>query len=226
LVKHGLWTGRIHVVVEGPTEEAWVRGIVEEMMGWLPGDLLVTTLRGVGEAKRIEALIDTVADYATSTSLIVDPEGEMASYVTQLVADGKLEPDDVLMKDASFEEVNFSVGELRRAARYIGSHPPGRRPKVEVRLSAVQLRRRHKERCGRAKPGPEPGLADTLLLMLRENEHGPLNLKKTELSDELLRRVRQEIADEAVKLDAVLRRRPIVAFVYERVVHPLAQSWR
>jgi hypothetical protein len=226
LVEHGLWTGRIHAVVEGPTERDWVNGIVEEMLGGLPNDLLVTNLRGVGEAKRMEALIDTVLDYSTSTALIVDPEGDMADFVQQLIDDGKLEPEDVLMKDASFEEANFSHAELLAAARHLGAHPPGDRPKVRVRLTVPQLRRRHKERCEKSKRGKTPGLADTLLAMLREQEHGALNLKKTELSDELLRRVRAQVAGESISSNTILEQRPIVDFVYRRIVHPLAQTWR
>ena len=54
----GVYPHGVHVIVEGESEEALVRGVVEAVLG--PGaleDLVVTDLRGVGAGPRIENLL-------------------------------------------------------------------------------------------------------------------------------------------------------------------------
>ena len=117
LIAHGLWPGRIHAVVEGQTEEAWVREIVEALFGYVPSDLLCTNIHGTGGAKRIERIVEMIADYALSSTLLVDREGEMAKYVTALIEADALDERDVLMVDSSFEEANFTDQELVAVAK-------------------------------------------------------------------------------------------------------------
>ena len=124
---HGVWPGRIHVVVEGQTEERWVRGLLRASLGVVPRDVLITNLHGTGAAKRMEPIVDAIADQAGSTALIVDAEGDMGRYVRTLVSSALVDERDVLMVGTSFEEANFSYGELLRVVRHIGANPPGNR---------------------------------------------------------------------------------------------------
>lgn len=225
LLAHGLWPGRVHAVVEGRTEREWVTGLVEAALGWVPDELLVTDIHGSGGAKRLEPIVEAIADYAAQTAVIVDAEGEMARYVRSLVDGGLADPADVMLVGTSFEEANFTDAELVRAAKRIAADPPGRRPAVKVRLTGRQLRAAHDERLRHARGGQEPGLADTLLEILREPRHGPVNLKKVELSQALLETVVEELAQPPVH--GVLEKRPIVRFVFERIADPLAAfAWR
>ena len=92
-----------------------------------------------------------------------------------------------------------------------------------MQLTARQLRAVHRRRSA-AKRGQEPGLAETLLDLLRDPAHGPLNLKKLELADELLALALREIEKGARHS---IETRPIVRFVYTRIAQPLAnESWR
>jgi len=58
-----------------------------------------------------------IADYALSSTLLVDREGEMAKYVTALIEADALDERDVLMVDSSFEEANFTDQELVAVAK-------------------------------------------------------------------------------------------------------------
>jgi hypothetical protein len=215
--------GPVHAIVEGPTERTWVRELVPLLLGFEPDGLVITNLRGVGAAKTLDEIIETIADYATDACLLVDSEGDMAKIAAQLVEQGLLDERNLLLVDSSFEEANFSDGELTSAARRIARDPPGNRPKVKIRLTAKQLRARHIEKLASAKPGEAPGLAETLLEMLRDPAHGPVNIKKTELSDELLRTTIAEI-QEAGTIKDIERRRPIVRFVAARIASPLGAA--
>jgi hypothetical protein len=142
-----------------------------------------------------------------------------------LIVTGSIDPDEVLLWDTSFEENNFTHAELVAAARYIGSHPPGRRLKVKLRLTARELAAEHKRRVVAAKPGAAPGLAEVLLELVRDPKHGPLNLTKTELNNRLLGVVVEEI--RLGKSARVEQRRPIVRFVAERIANSLINAgWR
>lgn len=225
LVARGVWPGSIHVVVEGATEERWVQRLLAEAFGSVPEELVITNIHGSGGAKRIEAIVQSIADYATSSALIVDAEGEMARYVHGLIDADILRPTDVMMVDSSFEERNFTDGELVGVARRLAANPPGQRPKVKVRLLAKQLRDEHNRRCSDAKPAPQPGLAETLLSMLKDQQHGPVNLKKIELSSGLLDHTLRILHTKPT--DYTFARRPIVRFVYRRIADPIANTaWR
>lgn len=69
-------------------------------------------------------------------------------------------------------------------------------------------------------------MARTLLELLRDERHGPVNLSKLEFAAGLLTFAREEL--ETVKpIDAVLERRPAVRFVYDRVAQQLVDAgWR
>jgi hypothetical protein len=225
LIEHGLWPGRVHAVVEGETERQWVLGLVEASLGWIPEELLVTNIRGSGGAKRMEPIVEAIADYAAYTTVIVDAEGEMARYVHALVDAGLADPDNVMMVGTSFEEANFTDAELVRTAKRIAASPPGERPAVKVTLTGRESREAHETRLQKARPGEHPGLADTLLILLRDPDRGPVNLGKVELSRALLEVAMGELGKPPIH--ALLRKRPIVRFVLERIADPLVSfAWR
>lgn len=222
---HGLWPGKVHVVVEGDSEVIWVRRLVEALLGHLPADLVMTNLRGVGGASRMQHLVETIADYATSSALILDNEGEIARYARELMKSGRVDSRDVHLVDTSFEEANFADRELVETVAYLAANPPGQRPRCHLRLSAEELRSKHQDVTRKAKKGMEPGLAETLLRMTRNPVHGPVQLKKTELNEALIDRVVDELRDEGVR--QVVARRPIVRFVVDRIADELINSaWR
>lgn len=225
LSERGVWPGRIHVVVEGDTEQRWVEALVSEGLGWVPDDLLITNLGGVGAAKRVEALLEIVADYATASALILDAEGDVTRHVEQMIRAGLVDPHDLLIVDTSFEERNFSDAELAAAARYIARNPPGERPPVQLRLGGKELRAEHKRRVVDARRGEEPGLAETLLSMTRDPARGPVNLTKLELNKRLLQVVLEDL--RRGKGEEVETRRPIVKFVFRRIANSLLnEAWR
>lgn len=225
MINHGLWPARIHTVVEGRTEAAWVIGLLRAFFGRVPQDLHITDIHGSGGAAQVEPIVEALSDYARHAALIVDAEGEMAKYVDGMIATGVLDRHDVLMVDSSFEEANFTDGELVRVAKHLASHPPGDRPKVKVRLTAKQLRARQKELVAAARAGHEPGLARTLLNMLRDPEHGPVNLTKTELAEGLLTYALADMEKNGVGHASA--RRPVIRFIRARIADPLANTtWR
>jgi hypothetical protein len=225
MIDHGLWPARIHTVVEGRTEEAWVTGLLRTFFGAVPQDLHSTDIHGSGGAAQVEPIVQALSDYARHAALIVDAEGEMAKHVNGMIATGVLDPHDVLIVDSSFEEANFTDGELVRVAKHLAAHPPGDRPKVRLRLTAKQLRSKHDELVAAARVGQEPGLARTLLDLLRDPDHGPVNLTKTELAEGLLT---YALADmEKNGIDDASARRPVIRFIRARIADPLANAtWR
>ncbi len=221
----GVWPGRVHAVVEGQSEQLWVEALLEAGLGWIPDDLLITNLHGAGEAKRMKKLVETIADYATSSALILDAEGEMAKHTSRLIDLGLVDSRDVLLVDSSFEERNFSDAELAAVARYIGRHPPGNRPKVALRLSAKDLRKAHDAKVAAARRGEEPGIAETLLAMARDPARGPVNITKVELNSALIAKVLADLEERRAQV--VEDARPIVQFVFQRIGNPLLNSaWR
>jgi hypothetical protein len=222
---HGLWPGRVHAVVEGRTEQIWIERLVRSMLGVIPDDLLITDLHGTGGASRMRRLVQTVADYATSSALMLDAEGDMAKYAHELINAGLVDRADVLLVGTSFEEANFTDEELVEVAAYIASHPPGDRMSCDLRLTGEQLRNSHDEVTRGVREGEERGLAGTLLELVRDPVHGPVNFTKIELNEALLDRVLNEI--DAGRVPEISRRRPVVRFVADRIAAPLVnEAWR
>lgn len=226
LLAVGLYPHGLHVIVEGQTEERVVRSIVRGALGpAVADDLLVDNLHGVGEAKRIGTVLAAVAEYALRPVLIVDREGEMQRAVDRLIADGSVDPADVLVFDRSFEEDNFSDEELVRIAAELALDPPGGRDSVDMTLDASTLREEHTDRLRRSSAGHQPGLANTLQVLSSQPEHGGARFSKLELADALVHRLEAELkgttGEEA--LERVLKSRPILRHIYHRILDPLAQ---
>ena len=225
VLRHGIWPAGIHAVVEGETEENWVRALLTNFFGAIPEELQITNIHGTGGARQIRPIVEALADYSRYAVLIVDAEGEMARYVSSLVAAEVLDPHNVHMVDSSFEEANFSDEELVSVAAHLAANPPGERPAVKLRLTTAQLRAEQDRRVAAAREKQEPGLAGTLLELVRMPEHGPVNFTKGELSDGLIDYAIRELTQEGGK--EAVERRPIVHFIAERVANPIAnQTWR
>lgn len=225
VLRHGIWPAGVHAVVEGQTEEAWVVDLLTVFLGGVPSELQITNIHGTGGARRIRPIVEALADYSRHAVLIVDAEGEMARYVSSLIAAEVLDPHNVHMVDSSFEESNFSDEELIAVTAHLAANPPGERPAVQLRLTAADLRAEQDRRVAQARRGQEPGLADTLLELVRMPEHGPVNLKKLELSAGLLDYAVNELTQ--TQGAEAIEARPIIRFVAERIANPIANdTWR
>jgi hypothetical protein len=225
VLRHGIWPAGIHAVVEGETEENWVRALLTNFFRAVPEELQITNIHGTGGARQIRPIVEALADYSRHSVLIVDAEGEMARYVASLVAAEVLDPHNIHMVDSSFEEANFTDEELVSVAAHLAANPPGQRPAIELRLSAAQLRDEHDRRVAAAHKGHDPGLAGTLLELVRTPEHGPVNLTKVELADGLIDYAVRELTGEGGR--EAVERRPIIHFVAERIANPIAnETWR
>ena len=128
----------------------------------------MTNLRGVGGATRIEKLLTSVTDYALQTVLIVDDEGDMRPTVDRLMADGLLDPDDVLIQDTSFEESNFTDEELVHIATRLAAIATDKRPAATLTMNASELRAYHDDRVHRSTSKDKPGFADSLTRRARD----------------------------------------------------------
>jgi hypothetical protein len=207
----GIYPHGIHVIVEGDTEEALVRGLVEMLLGSaFLEEVVITNLRGVGGATRIEKLLSAVADYALRTVLIVDDEGDMR------------EP-DVLVHEKSFEESNFSDEELVELAVKLASTSSGNRPAPTLTLTAAELREYHDDRVERSNTGDKPGLANSLEKLARPAEHGSVNFSNGELADVIVDQVSAELRGASTwkELDKVAERRPVLDHIAQRIITPL-----
>lgn len=221
----GIYPHGVHVIVEGDSEEVVVIGLVARMLGdAFVADVVLTNLRGIGGATRIEKLLSAVTDYALRTVVIVDNEGAVQSVVDQLLADGLLQSEDVLVQSESLEESNFSDDELVSIAIDLAATAHDNRPAARLELTGDQLRAYHDERLGRA--GKEsPGLADSLLKLAGREEHGAVRFSKPELAGAILDRLFSEVAGKTRdEVAPVAGRRPVLKHLVERVINPLADA--
>jgi len=196
LIGAGVYPHAMHVFVEGDTEEVIVRRLLKAVGRQV--DVQLTNLRGVDETQRHEAMFRAATTYASRTVLIADREGDIDRALRRLQGQGILtDPDDVLLwgtKECplSFEEANFTLGELVGAMRRVARNRGGR-----LRLPVPVLRARFGERLARAatQGRPRPALAGTAIGLAREQEFGAVQISKRELAVELaevlIRRVRR-----------------------------------
>lgn len=212
------------VIGEGKTE-----GIVIDLLAQFflrrRGQFTFHDLGGSGSAAQLRRLLGTLQPYAPQLYLVVDNEGEMATYVAELLADGRLQAKHLLLADDSFEHDNFTPQELIDAVAELGRNPPDEgRNIAELRLTAEQLEAEHTRRRDE-RPRSPPGIAETLLKMARRDEHGSVNVSKRELARTLAVLIAQEIYDARgaeEQIADIKRRRPIAALVIEQLCPALA----
>lgn len=221
----GVYPHGVHVIVEGESEETVVSDLVEEVLGTAAlDDLVVTNLRGVGAGPRIEKLLSAVSDYALRTVLIVDDEGEMRAAVDQLLADGSLQAEDVLVQATSLEESNFTDDELVEIAVGLASTPGEKRPAATLKLSGTELRAYHDDRLRRSSD--EPGLANSLTKLAAHEEHGSVRFSKLELAEAIMSRLKEELAATSNwdELEEVAKKRSVLNHIFQRIIKPLAET--
>jgi hypothetical protein len=211
LIAERLYPHMLHVFVEGDTEEIVVGGLLK-LFARSRGTI-VTNLRGVDQAERYRALFSAATEYAARTVLIADREGSLTRVLRRLRDTGILTgEDDVLLwenngEPSSFEEANFTYGELLRAIR-----AAARRRNATLSLTAPELRRAYREavRRSRAERTPRPALATFALKLANLPEHGHVRVSKRELAPELLA-ILTRVLDRAGTLYAARQGRPLLA---------------
>jgi hypothetical protein len=197
----GAYPNRVHVLVEGETEEAVLRTLLRafrdepESLG-----VRIETFSGVGN---LTSRLLRSGAYAREAVLVADHEGDVARTVKALRDHGELENMHLRLCDKNFEEDNLSVAELVRVARELG-----RAKGVRVSLTTKELRDRH-ERQVRARGRHAPGLGSVIVQMLRAPKHGSLSISKVELGGAIADLLLNGL-EKAQDKDAFMEQRPIV----------------
>jgi hypothetical protein len=120
LEQHGAYPNRLHVLVEGETEEAVLEALILAFRDTGPSALgvKIEPFTGVGN---VTGRLLQISSYARETVLVADNEGDVARTVRALQKRGELENLHLRLCDKNLEEDNLSVAELvevaRRAAR-------------------------------------------------------------------------------------------------------------
>jgi hypothetical protein len=200
------------VVGEGESERIIIDALVY-IMGGGTSAFGFHDLNGDGAAARVRGFSQLFSRYASATFVVVDNEGNMAEELAK-IPEATLPKENVLLASSSLEGDNFDAQELIDAARALAANPPEGRAAVVLTLTAEELRACHADRSSRVAGNP-PGIAETLISMARNPEHGAANMLKTELAEELARRVALEVhaVDGPDAFEAICKKRPIVRFV-------------
>jgi hypothetical protein len=206
LFRLDLYPHGVHLFVEGETEEV----VFNELFDFGVADregVRVQNMRGVGNFnEQVQQLFEHLADYARFTVLVADEEGLMAKYARQWIEAG-LVPSDHVTIWTSLEEANFSDHELVQMVRRIGRRHD---PKVRLRLTAKELRRRYEEHKERADA--PLGLAEYLMKIVGDPDIGPIRASKSsELAFEMTALLQSEVRAKGWKEAA--EKRPILALV-------------
>lgn len=221
LVDTGLYPHAVHVVGEGKSEEVIVHRLVEGLLGtgWAD-EVGFTDLGGSGSASRLSTMVTGFTTYAQRTVVIVDSEGDMAQYVTGLIRSGRLPEEDVLRFEANLEDSNFSPEEMLQCLAELAASPADDRPAVTLTLPLNDVLIAHEER--RHKTRENPGIAGTLLKLAEDPRYGgPITISKPDFARALADRMLAELSespDNDQAIEALRRRRPLLAFVFDRVL--------
>lgn len=215
----GLYPHLVHFFVEGETEEIVLEHLLR-FLGYDPtgGAFRVTNFRGIGKLERYSTIAQAAASYAARTVLIADMEGEVKQLATRLVAAGVFNPDeDVVLwerdgRASSFEEANFTVGELLTMMRRAGRK---RNADAKSTLRAADVRRAFSVNLSTAAAeGRDPqGLAKVVLRLAKSQQYGAINVSKLELALEIGDRLVNEIRTAGDLVEAG-KRRPILRHLW------------
>lgn len=194
-------------------------------------DLGFTDLGGSGMASRLTTMVTGFTAYAERTVVIVDREGNMATYIKGLIRNGKLQADDVLLFDRSLEESNFTPAQLGDALVRYAANPPTGRPPVSLTLTSADLTAEHHRQTKAAKRGERPGLAGALLQLAEDPAYGgPVRVAKPDFATVLAEYILGELDaanGDAAAEDAVIAKRPLLRFIVERMFPVLTNPrWR
>lgn len=227
LLASGLYPYGIHVVVEGQSEQIIIERITRALAGpSLAQEVMITNLRGVGEANKAEQLMASLSNYVARSVLLIDDEGEMSRVVRRLINEGRVDESDVGMADPNLEEHNFTPAELVAAAIDVAATPSPKRDEGAVlKMTEQDLREAHAKRLA-AAGNEKPGMAGTLEKLTTKPEHGPAQVLKKELAGRLAEVMLAEL--EAAKTvearDDLYKRRPVLKHVVKRIVDPLFEA--
>jgi hypothetical protein len=205
LEMHGAYPNRVHVLVEGETEEAVLQALILAFRDTDPSALGVKIEPFSGVGNVTDRLLQ-ISSYAREAVLVADNEGDVARTVKALQEKGELENLHLRLSTKNFEEDNLTVDELVEVAR-AAANDHG----IAIDLTPDELRQRQ-ARDRSARPRDSRGLASILIEMLRAPDVGPVVVSKVELgkhiADFLLERL--NAAEDQAAADAIIEARPIL----------------
>lgn len=172
-----MYPHRLHLVVEGETEECLVRLLFEAFHGgkWKGSGIEMTDLGG-DKLEGARTMLEGFGVYADEVALLLDDENQAKRITQALARDGVVAEQHVHLWDKSLEEDNFTTTELVEMVRDLG-----REKGVELTLDAMTLEAEYAR-----KPGK--GLASTLQRLARDPEHGAIVYNKPDLAPLMARR--------------------------------------
>lgn len=221
LLRAELYPHGVHIIGEGLSEWIVTERLIEYILG--PAALREVEfldLGGSGAARYVSPLSQALGDYAVKAFVIVDREGRMAEYLRGAIARKEIDEEDVLLFDDSLEASNLSPDELIDLARRVAEASVEDPSLSAFEISAAELEEKHAERVS-ASSG-SPGLAETLIVEIGRRTRSHLQIDKLALAEALAEYLAKELASAgANQLPAIKEKRPIVAFVLDRVIAAL-----
>ena len=202
----GLYPHRLHMVVEGATEERLIRRLFLAFAGPWEGSGLAITDLGGDKLKGSRTMLEGFGVYADAVALLLDDENEARRITEQLAQGGVLIGDHVKLWDRSLEEDNFTPAELLAMVGELASAQGAKLTLTEDQLMAEQTR-------VEARPGPRQALASTLQRMARRPEHGAVAYGKPDLAEPMADLIIAEVNRLPGRHEEVAARRPIVAWM-------------
>jgi hypothetical protein len=216
-----LYPHGVHIIGEGPCEWIVTKLLIEYIIG--PAALKEVEfldLGGSGAAKYVSPLSRALGDYAIKAFVIVDREGKMAEYLQGAVKRKEIDAADVLLFGDSLEASNLSPGELIDLARKVAEDSVEDPSLATFEISISEIKQIHAERV--AVSSDRPGLADTLIVEIGRRTPSRLQIDKVVLAESMAEYLARELLDaEPDQIPAIKARRPIVAFVLDRVIATL-----
>lgn len=221
LVEADLYPHGVEVMVEGVSEARLVDVLIVELIGPVAlEEISYFNLEGVGAAKQVVPLAESLGGYAMSIFLMVDREGRMGSYAERAAELGKIDPDDICLADRSLEEDNSSPAELLEMTGELAAEPAEGVEPVQLSITVGELLAAHQRRLDGTEGGHRPALAGTLV-KLALNHDPPVRLGKTDLAEALAKRMVAEFekaSGNEAELAGVYERRPALRFVIEQII--------
>lgn len=199
---HGVYPNRVHVLVEGDTEEAVLEKIILAFRPAGPSAIGVKIEPFAGVGNVTDRLLQ-ISSYAREAVLVADNEGDLARTVETLQKSGDLENLHLRLCAKNFEEDNLSIDELVDVA-----HAAAKAQGVEISLTPEQLRLRQADEQ-RARGRNARGLASLLTQMLKDPAVGPVRLSKVDLGKAIAQFLLDMLA-EAEDPEAIIEARPIL----------------